>query len=56
MNAKRALEILQTHNEWRRDNSDVPRPIPNSYTPTDLGKAIDVACDVLKQLIKTEPK
>ena len=49
MSIKDAMKILIQHNKWRRDNH-----IPNKYdmvNPTELGKAIDVAISVMKELI-----
>lgn len=49
MSVKDAMKILIQHNKWRRDNH-----IPNKYdmvNPTELGKAIEVAINVMKELI-----
>ena len=49
MSMKDAMKILIQHNKWRRDNH-----IPNKYdmvNPTELGKAIEVAINVMKELI-----
>ena len=49
MSIKDAMKILIQHNKWRRDNH-----IPNKYdmvNPTELGKAIEVAINVMKELI-----
>jgi hypothetical protein len=49
LSIKDAYDILIRHNMWRRDNH-----VPNQYemvNPTDLGKAIDVAIEVLKKYI-----
>ena len=42
-------DLLVHYNKWRRDNH-----IPNQYempNPTELGKAIDIAIDVLTNLL-----
>ena len=49
MSIKDAMKILIQHNKWRRDNH-----IPNKYdmvNPTELGKAIEVAINAMKELI-----
>lgn len=46
MTIKKAIEILEKHNKWRRDNS-----VPNKNTmadPTELGIAIDTVVDYIK--------
>ena len=52
MSIKDAMKILIQHNKWRRDDH-----IPNKYdmvNPTELGKAIEVAINVMKELIDTK--
>lgn len=42
------IAVLLQHNRWRRDNSDVnARRMVN---PTELGKAIDFAIEILKEI------
>jgi hypothetical protein len=42
------IAVLLQHNRWRRDNSDVnARRMVN---PTELGKAIDFAIKILKEI------
>jgi hypothetical protein len=43
MDIKRAIELLETHNKWRR--SEDLNPMVN---PTDLGKCIDVIVEYFK--------
>ena len=43
MDIKRAIELLETHNKWRR--SEDLNPMVN---PTDLGKCIDVIVEHFK--------
>lgn len=40
MNLKQAIQKLDLHNQWRRDNEGLFDSMP--VNPTDLGKAIDV--------------
>lgn len=47
MSRQEAAEILRQHNEWRRDRSESPKPMPDSYNPTQLGIAIDMAVEAL---------
>ena len=54
MTKERALEILTTHNEWRRNTSDTPRPMVASGK--EIGIAIDVAIEALKKEIEKESK
>ena len=49
MTFNEAKELLAYHNNWRRDNH-----VPNKYemvNPTELGKAIDIAVEVLNTCI-----
>lgn len=51
MKLKKAAEILEKHNKWRRDNSVVPKyEIAN---PKELGIAIDTVVNHLSQFEKT---
>lgn len=43
MNKEKALDILRTHNEWRR-GADI-----SMQDPKELGEAIDIAISVLEQ-------
>jgi len=43
MNTKTALFILKTHNRWRRGEDSEPQ-----LNPSDIGKAIDVAIEVME--------
>ena len=52
MTKERALEILTTHNEWRRNTSDTPRPMVASGV--QIGIAIDIAIEALKKEIEKE--
>ena len=46
MTLSQAIEILETHNKWRRDRNDVNKhPMTN---PTHLGIAIDLIVEHLK--------
>jgi len=44
MNKNECIDILKRHNEWRRDDSDVPIKPTNSKK---LGEAIDFAVNYL---------
>lgn len=49
MSIIKVRDLLVHYNKWRRDNH-----IPNQYempNPTELGKAIDIAIDVLTNLV-----
>ena len=49
MNLEKAIEILEHHNRWRRDEN-----VPNSLdmvNPTELGKAIDLVTVELRMRI-----
>lgn len=50
MNKEKALDILRTHNEWRR-GAEIPM-----QDPKELGEAIDIAISVLEQEKKHAPK
>lgn len=52
MTKERALEILTTHNEWRRNTSDTPRPMVASGV--QIGIAIDIAIEALKKEVEKE--
>ena len=43
MNTQTALGILKTHNRWRRGEDSEPQ-----LNPSDIGKAIDVAIQVME--------
>ena len=48
MKTERAIEVLKTHNEWRRDKN-----VPNGkemVNPTELGIAIDKAIEILTKV------
>jgi len=50
MKLKEAVEILEKHNKWRRDNS-----IPGKYemaNPKELGIAIDTVVRFIKEDLK----
>lgn len=50
MKLKKAVEILEKHNKWRRDNS-----IPSKYemaNPKELGIAIDTVVQFIKEDLK----
>jgi hypothetical protein len=47
MKLKEAIEILEKHNEWRRDNSIHPKL--EMQNPKQLGIAIDVIIKHLKK-------
>jgi hypothetical protein len=52
MNLEKAIEILEHHNRWRRDES-----VLNSLemvNPTELGKAIDLVTVELRMLIVSD--
>lgn len=46
MTTKEAIQILEAHNKWRRDNSFMPEP---QTDPTTLGEAIDRIVDWYRQ-------
>ena len=46
-----ALELLQRHNRWRRGDDSVAMA-----NPSELGRAIDVACRVLAEHIHEKEK
>lgn len=48
MDLPTAIEILEKHNEWRRDENIPPKT--DMQNPTDLGNAIDYALIELKKL------
>ena len=50
MKLSEAIEILEKHNLWRRDNN-VPS-IYESTDPKDLGIAIEIAIEYLKKVEK----
>lgn len=55
MTNEQAAQILRDHNEWRRDRSEkAPIGMPESYNPTLLGLAIDVAVKALEHPEPTE--
>jgi hypothetical protein len=43
MKIKKAIKILEYHNQWRRGKTDDPK-----YTPRQIGKAIDTMINFLK--------
>lgn len=49
MTEREALELLQKHNRWRRGDDSV-----EMANPSELGRAIDVACRVLVEYIEHE--
>lgn len=48
--AERYLHVLTEHNKWRRDDN-VPNSMP-MQDPTEIGKAIDFAVDVIKTFLE----
>ncbi|BAQ92520.1 hypothetical protein [uncultured Mediterranean phage uvMED] len=48
MKLKEAIEVLQKHQEWRRDKSFIPKS--KIQSPSDVGRAIDYALKELKKL------
>jgi hypothetical protein len=48
MELEKAIEILENHNEWRRDENIPPKT--DMQNPTDIGNAIDYALTELKKL------
>lgn len=48
MTKKRALEILEAHNKWRRGSDAIPM-----QDPKDIGEALEVAIQALKKQTKT---
>lgn len=48
MELEKAIEILEKHNEWRRDENIPPKT--DMQNPTDIGNAIDYALTELKKL------
>lgn len=51
MTEQEALELLQRHNRWRRGDDSV-----EMANPSELGRAIDVACRVLAEHIHEKEK
>lgn len=51
MTEREALELLQKHNRWRRGDDSV-----EMANPSELGRAIDVACRVLSEHIHEKEK
>lgn len=51
MTEREALELLQKHNRWRRGDDSV-----EMANPSELGRAIDVACHVLAEHIHEKEK
>lgn len=47
MTIKKAIEILEIHNKWRRGDDTIPMT-----NPTDLGIAIDVIVNYFKKMKK----
>ena len=48
--AERYLHVLTEHNKWRRDDN-VPNSLP-MQDPTEIGLAIDFACDYIKTFLE----
>lgn len=51
MTKKRALEILEAHNKWRRGSDAIPM-----QDPKDIGEALEISIKSLKKLIKKTTK
>lgn len=51
MTEREALELLKRHNRWRRGDDSV-----EMADPSELGRAIDVACRVLAEHIHEKEK
>lgn len=48
MDLQKAIEILEKHNEWRRDENIPPKT--DMQNPADIGNAIDYALIELKKM------
>lgn len=51
---KEDLELIKTYQKWRRDESDVPLPMPS---PKEVGKALDkliAYCEMCMKLNENE--
>lgn len=49
MTEQEALELLKQHNRWRRGDDSV-----EMANPSELGRAIDVACRALAEHIEND--
>lgn len=47
---EKAANILSLYNSWRRSECELPRRLEDYFNVTELGKAIDTAIFVLKNL------
>lgn len=47
MKIEKAIEILEDHNNWRRDRSEIPAS-PPKHTAEELGIAIETILDFAK--------
>jgi|SRR5210317_187238 hypothetical protein len=54
MKIERIIEILEKHQEWRRDQNVPPKT--QMQSPIELGTAIDYAIEELKKLPQREMK